>query len=161
LTEQIPRVVFVQTTRRKQPSEFAGMKFQFVTVLAKRFFGINRAQIVGKTIQVTDREKTLIDCAARPDLSGGILQLAQVLRNSKEQIHWERLDQYLERWGGGAVVKRLGYLAEVLEIPLSAERLATWQRQVSHGISLLEPGAGDLGPVVSRWQLRINIPILD
>lgn len=161
MTEQIPQVIFVQTTRRKQPKEIAGMKFQFVTVVAKHFFGVAREQIGGKVIRVTDREKTLIDCAARPDLSGGILQLVQVLRGSKEHIHWERLDRYLERWGGGAVAKRLGYLAEVLEIPLPAKHLAAWQSQVSRGISPLEPGAGNQGPVVNRWQLRVNVPILE
>jgi predicted transcriptional regulator of viral defense system len=159
MTEQIPQVILVQTTRRKQPKEIAGMRFQFVTVIPRHFFGIARAQIAGKTIQVTDREKTIIDCAARPDLSGGIMQLAQVLRSSTKQIHWERLDQYLERWGGGAVVKRLGYLVEALKIPLRADRLAGWQSQISRGVSLLEPGAGNLGPVVSRWQLRVNVSI--
>ena len=30
MTEQIPQMVFVQTTRRKQPKEIAGVKFQFI-----------------------------------------------------------------------------------------------------------------------------------
>jgi predicted transcriptional regulator of viral defense system len=159
MTEQIPQVIFVQTTRRKQPKEIAGVKFQFVTVIARHFFGIAMVHIAGKTIQVTDREKTLIDCAARPDLSGGILQLAQALRNSAGQIHWERLDAYLERWGGGAVVKRLGYLVETQGIPHQAERLKRWQGLVSRGISLLEPGADKQGPVRTRWQVKVNVPL--
>lgn len=159
MTEQIPQTIFVQTTRRKQPKEIAGVKFQFITVIARHFLGIAMLHIAGKPIQVTDREKTLIDCAARPDLSGGILQLAQALRNSVGQIDWERLDSYLERWGGGAVVKRLGYLVETQGIPHQAERLKRWQGLVSRGISLLEPGAGQYGPVRTRWQVRINVPL--
>jgi len=161
MTEQIPQVIFVQTTRRKQPTEIAGMKFQFVTVIEDHFFGVATVNIAGKTIQVTDREKTLVDCAARPDLSGGILQLAQALRNNSDQIHWERLDQYLEGWGGGAVVKRLGYLVETLKIPGQEERLARWQGLVTRGISPLEPGAGNHGPVRTRWQVRINVFITE
>jgi len=161
MTEQIPQVIFVQTTRRKQPTEIAGMKFQFVTVIEDHFFGVATVNIAGKTIQVTDREKTLVDCAARPDLSGGILQLAQALRSSSDQIHWERLDQYLEGWGGGAVVKRLGYLVETLKITGQGERLARWQGLVTRGISPLEPGAGNLGPVRTRWQVRINVFITE
>jgi predicted transcriptional regulator of viral defense system len=37
------------------------------------------------SFKITDREKTLIDACDRPDLSGGILQIAQALR-SMEQI---------------------------------------------------------------------------
>jgi predicted transcriptional regulator of viral defense system len=161
MTEQTPQVIFVQTTRRKQPTEIAGMKFQFVTVIEDHFFGIATVSIGGKTIQVTDREKTLVDCAARPDLSGGILQLAQAVSSSYSQINWEKLDQYLKRWCGGTVVKRLGYLVEVLKLPNQEDRLIRWQSLITRGVSPLEPGAGNLGPVRTRWQVRINVPIVE
>jgi predicted transcriptional regulator of viral defense system len=161
MTEQTPQVIFVQTTRRKQPTEIAGMKFQFVTVIEDHFFGIATVSIGGKTIQVTDREKTLVDCAARPDLSGGILQLAQAVSSSYSQINWEKLDQYLKRWSGGTVVKRLGYLVEVLKLPDQEDRLIRWQSLITRGVSPLEPGAGNLGPVRTRWQVRINVPIVE
>jgi predicted transcriptional regulator of viral defense system len=59
------------------------------------------------------------------------------------------------------VAKRLGYLVEALNIPGQAERLAHWQSLISQGISPLEPGAGNLGPVRSRWQLRVNVSIAE
>ena len=159
LTEQIPQEIFVQSTRRKRPAEIAGVRFHFITIIEKRFFGIVAQSAAGKTIRVTDLEKTLVDCAARPELSGGIRQLAQALRSVGEQLNWTQLDQYLIRWGGGAVVKRLGFLIEVLRLPGQAERLLRWQALVKKGISPLEPGAISHGPVRTRWQLCINVPI--
>jgi predicted transcriptional regulator of viral defense system len=161
MTEQIPQVIFVQTTRRKQPTEIAGIKFRFVTVIENHFFGVTTVNFAGKTAQVTDREKTLVDCAARPDLSGGILQLAQALKTSYGQIKWDKLDQYLKQWGGGTVVKRLGYLVEALKLPNQEDRLNRWQSLITRGVSPLEPGVGAQGSVRTRWQVRINVPITE
>jgi predicted transcriptional regulator of viral defense system len=161
MTEQIPQVFFVQTTRRKQPTEIGGIKFQFVTVIEDHFFGVTTVNIAEKTTRVTDREKTLVDCAARPDLSGGILQLAQALKSSYSQINWDKLDQYLNQWGGGTVVKRLGYLVEALKLPNQEARLNHWQSLITRGVSPLEPGAGAHGSIQTRWQVRLNVPITE
>ncbi len=161
MTEQIPRTVFVQSTRRKRALEVAGIHFQFVTVREARFFGVVQHTVGGKPMCVTDREKTLLDAAARPDLSGGILQLVQALQAARTDINWDQLDEYLTRWGGGVVVKRLGYLIETLALPLPGRetRLKRWQGMLTQGISLLEPGAGKQGATVTRWRTQVNVDL--
>jgi predicted transcriptional regulator of viral defense system len=161
MTEQIPRITFVQSTKRKLPVEILGMRFQFITIKNKRFFGVIERSLNDKNFHVTDREKTLLDCANRPDLSGGILQLAEVLENSYTEIEWSKLNTYFKRWGGGTVIKRLGYLIDRLQIPITGreQHLSNWQKMISRGISLLEPGGSKSGPIVSQWGLRININI--
>jgi len=78
---------------------------------------------------VTDREKTIIDIAHRPELGGGIIQLAEALKTTHNDIDWEKVDQYIERWGGGSVVKRLGYLIETMSIPIPDReaKLKNWR----------------------------------
>lgn len=161
MTEQVPHTVFVQSTRRKRPVEILGMRFHFVSVSQARFFGVSRRTLDGKPIYVTDREKTLLDAAARPDLSGGVEQLAQALHAAWANLDWARLDDYLTRWGGGVVVKRLGYLVEALSlsVPDLDRRLERWRELLSQGISLLEPTAQARGPVVTRWRIRANVAI--
>jgi len=145
----------------KRPVEILGMRFRFVSVSEAHFFGIARRILDGKSIYVTDREKTLLDAAARPDLSGGITQLAQALRTACADLDWTRLDGYLARWGGGVVVKRLGYLVETLALPIPdrERRVERWQGMLSQGISLLEPTAGTKGPVATRWRIRVNVAV--
>ncbi len=158
MTEQVPQVIFVQTTQRKATLQVLGMHFRFVTLPPKRFFGVVQRTVDGKAFAVTDREKTLLDAAARPDLCGGIAQLAQALSGHHVEVDWVRVDDYLQRWGGGAVVKRLGYLVETLDLPIPEQvsRLERWQGWISQGISLLEPRSDARGAVVTRWNLRIN-----
>jgi len=161
MTEQVPRTVFVQSTRRKhrRQKRVLGILFRFVTVVEAKFFGVVERTLDGKPIYVTDREKTLLDAADRPDLSGGIGQLAQALRNAWADVDWQRLDEYLVRWGTGSLTKRLGYLIEILELPIPdrEERLTRWRRSLSSGIASLEPRSGDKGHVVTRWRVRVNV----
>jgi predicted transcriptional regulator of viral defense system len=162
MTEQIPRTVFVQSTRRKhwREKEVLGVTFRFITVVESKFFGVVKRTLGGQPIYVTDREKTLVDAADRPDLSGGIAQLAQALRAAWSDLDWQRLDKHLERWPTGSPVKRIGYLVEALELPFSGreERLARWRRSLSSGIVALEPGRdGNEERIVTRWGLRANV----
>ncbi len=158
-TEQIPKVTFIQTTKRKKPVRIDGITYQFVTVQESHFYGIVNRSLEGAPVPVTDPEKTWIDAAARPDLSGGIYPLAQAMKAHQGSIDWDRLDRYLVRWGGGAVAKRLGYLVEALQIAVPAERLLRWQQLMTRGISLLEPGLEQNGRVATRWQLQINVDL--
>jgi predicted transcriptional regulator of viral defense system len=138
-----------------------GQEFRFITVRPERFFGIYERTADDRRIVVTDREKTLLDAAARPDLSGGIAQLSQAMKAANANLDWEKLDAYLETWGGGTVVKRLGYLLEILALNVvgNEQRLVRWRNMLSEGISLLEPGSQARGPVVTRWRLMVNITL--
>jgi len=161
MTEQAPRTVFVQSTNRKhrRQIEVMGIPFRFVTVVEDKFFGVAKRTLDGKSFYVTDREKTLLDAADRPDLSGGIGQLAQALRTAWSEVDWQQLDEHLTRLATGSLMKRLGYLIETLALPLPdrEERLACWRRSLSSGIVLLEPRSGRTGYVVTRWRLRVNV----
>ncbi len=165
LTEQVPRVTFVQTPKRlsRREVEVLGMRFRLVTVKERKFFGFVIPTSGNRPTIVTDREKTLIDAADRPDLSGGVVQLGEALRQDPGRVDWKRLDAYLDRFGSGAVYKRLGYLVEALGIPIPEfeARLARWRSHLTAGISPLEPGGGGAGRTVTRWRIRVNIPALE
>ena len=164
MTAQVPRTVFVQTTSRRYlpRTEILGVRYQFVTVKKSRFFGILTRTSDGMAFRITDREKTLVDACDRPDLSGGILQVAKALKSS-EQVDWRILSTYLDRFGSGAVYKRLGFLVETLDVSIPDKKgmLAEWQSKLTEGISWLEPGAERAGPVITRWRMRVNVAGLE
>ena len=78
-TEQIPSTIFVATTKRKKDLEIKemGLRFKFVTVVEKKFFGNKKRWIGDKQVIITDREKTIVDCLDHPEQCGGIVESAK------------------------------------------------------------------------------------
>ncbi len=163
LTEQVPRVTYVQTTARKENRRpnVLGMKFQIVRVKPRKFFGDHVYHVGESAVRVTDREKTILDGLDRPDLSGGGVEIVKGLREGDGELNWERLTEYVRRFGSGTVVKRLGFLAEALGLahPPSQEVLEEWQRLLTAGISKLDPSSPrEPHRIATRWRVAVNLP---
>ena len=162
LTEQVPRVTCVQTTSRKEDRTptVLGMQFRIVRVKPHKFFGGHRCYARGGPAMVTDREKTILDCLDRPDLSGGVEEVARALLAADGDLDWERVTAYLGRFGSGAVVKRLGFLAEGLKLadPPDQGTLERWRELLTAGICKLDPSSPTKAHrIVTRWRIAVNL----
>ena len=163
-TEQIPRIVYVQTTKRKslQQRKVFGVVYEFVTVNERKFYGHTKQWRDGREILVTDKEKTLVDCADDVERAGTIEELAKAVKVAAADISWQKLDEHVRRFPNGAVKKRLGYLFETLvrSLPRQAlQVLESWQEDLSAGVVLLQPSKRLTGKVVTRWRIRVNAEV--
>lgn len=163
-TEQIPRIVYVQTTKKKsnQRPKVLGVSYEFVTVNKRKFFGHVKEWRNGKAILITDKEKTLIDCADDVERAGGIEELSKAVNAGVSEISWQKLNDHVHQFPNGAVTKRLGFLFESLvsDLPEAGRNvLAQWQRELSAGIAPLQPSGRKSGRVVTRWRIRVNAEI--
>lgn len=122
-------VTFI-TPKRKQAmrSELLGVRFELVLIKPERMFGAVLLGEPGLRIRVTERERTVIDMFDRSDLCGGILAAAAALRDAGPNLDRERLTDHLERFAGGTVPRRLGYVVERLGLlPPDDPLLARWR----------------------------------
>ena len=163
LTEQVPRVTYVQTTARKENRRprVLGMQFRIVRVKPRKFFGSHGYRAGESQVEVTDREKTIVDCLDRPDLSGGLGQVGKALLAGDGDFDWDRTTMYLHRFGSGAVVKRLGFLVETLELthPPEPRMLDEWLGLRTAGISKLDPSTPrEPHRIATRWRVEVNLP---
>ncbi len=163
-TEQIPRIIFVQTTQRKNRKQRTvfGVKYEFVTVDERKFFGNLKEWRNGKHVLVTDKEKTLIDCADDIERAGTIEELAKAVKSAAGEINWSKLNKYIARFPNGAVPKRLGCLFETLlpALPVEAEEvLAVWRKNLSAGVVPLQPMKVKEGKIATRWRVLMNARI--
>jgi len=163
LTEQVPRVTYVQTTARKErrTPQVLGMRFRIVRVKPRKFFGCHAYRAGEFRVKVTDREKTIVDCLDRPELSGGVAQVSEALLAGDEDFNWDRMTDYLRCFGSGAVVKRLGFLVESVELTHPPKRaiLHEWLDLLTAGISRLDPSTPRKSHrIATRWRIEINLP---
>ena len=156
LTEQVPRTVYVVTPTRAQSREIHGVPYRVTTVTEQKFFGFEPTSIEGTTVQVSDLEKTLVDCADHPEFCGGLRELTTAMRTADERgCDWFTVSEYLDRLDNGAATKRIVYLADQLGIDLPArEDLVA---SFTSGYSLLDPTRPDTGSTDSTYRLRINV----
>jgi len=163
-TEQIPRIIYVQTTARKRTSKrtILGVQYEFVTVPPRKFFGHALEWRNAIQVRVTDREKTLLDCADDVDRAGGIEELIKAVRSAAPEISWQKLGEYSAQFPNKAALKRLGFLFETLvpRCPQEAQGvLSRWNNSLSSGIVLLQPSLTAKGRISTRWRLRVNTEV--
>jgi len=159
LSDLLPHTVFVATTRRKTEVtiEELGLRFRFITLAPYKFFGVQTVTIEDQSVQITTPSKTLVDGLDRPELCGGIVELAKGLkRYTGDNGNWAQLTTDAQRLGNRTVFKRLGYLVELLGLEVG-EWTDRWRAEISPGETLLDPRYGRHGSYHARWNLRLNV----
>ena len=151
-TDQVPRTVFIVTTRRKKDVTFRDMNFQFITLKPQHFFGYRREMLADLPVVIADEAKAILDSLALPQYAGGLAEVAKALHiaTSEERLEMQVMFDYVERLQNASLSSRLGYLLELLG--KSAEGL-----QPSKGPVKLDPQRPTRGNFNPRWQLYINV----
>lgn len=148
--------------RQIKPSilKIKDVKFQFIYHNKKHFFGYRNTWIDSfNKVSVSDLEKTFIDCLYKPDYGGGITEIAKALHKTREKIDFEKIVDYCEKFNAQNVVKRLGFLLELLQIDNPViEKL---QQLKTKSFTLLEPSYEKKGKLFSRWSIQQNIEAED
>lgn len=106
-------IIYVSCTRRIRPQTIGGYEYRFVLVTEAQMFGIAKHWVTKEQcVMISDMERTIIDSLRRPDLAGGITEIAKGLWMKRDSLNIERLIEYALRLNVGAVLRRLGYLLE-------------------------------------------------
>jgi predicted transcriptional regulator of viral defense system len=158
LSDQIPASVFVCTTRPKKPVSVLNSKFIFVQLSKAKFVGIEKAEIEGREVSISDKNKTMVDCLDHPEHAGGIDEVAKALYFNHEELDFGKVRAYALKTKNVAVFKRLGFILEATG--LLDKYTATFE-----GVRMTEgyPALDKLGPRKGRhserWKLLANVDI--
>ncbi|MEZ4884651.1 MAG: hypothetical protein R3E32_08000 [Chitinophagales bacterium] len=155
LTEQFPHTVFVQTTHQKKNKEVFGVQYQFVKIKEKKRVGVIVDWYNEYPIQVTDIEKTIVDCFDLPEYSGGFAELLRAF--DEASLDGDKLIAYCRAIDSVSAIKRMGYLAEVLQKDgLEAFREYA-ESVVNSSPTPFDPFGIKKGSVQKKWKLVMNI----
>ncbi|MFP4473852.1 MAG: type IV toxin-antitoxin system AbiEi family antitoxin [Candidatus Omnitrophota bacterium] len=153
--------IFIASTARRKNRQIGPAVFLFQYTQKKRLFGLtDHWATPDRTVKISDPERTIIDALARPELCGGISEITKGLWIRRKNIDLDSLCRYTKKLQIHAVTKRLGFLLEHLKIA-DQKTLTRLQRRAARSQAYvpLEPGGDNSGRHISRWKLRINIPI--
>lgn len=165
LTTQHRRVIFVVTPLRLRAREVGETRVQIVNLSRDKFFGFEPVDVLGYKVMLSDREKTAIDCVDRPDLAGGVDEAAIILATASRRFDWNKAIAYLERIDSGALVRRVGWLADHVKADIPAAmrgrllQLAAKSRKTWLGADpeRARPAKNAIG-YDDTWRLFVNVP---
>ena len=159
LTDQLFRDLLVyapeRTRGRTVPLDVAAIEVRHIA--EAKVFGLRSVWRADRKVAVSDPTRTLVDVLDVPANGDGIRRVADIADAYFGSGHRddELLIGYAERLGNRAVFKRLGYLVEARGLGAPAIAAACLAR-ISRGVSLLDPAIEPRGPIVTRWNLRVN-----
>lgn len=130
--------------------------FQFIYHNEKHFFGLKKIWIDSfNKVFCSDLEKTIIDCLFKPDYAGGIVEIARAIYVSREKIKYDKLFEYSIKFKSQAVIKRLGFLLDILEIETHIIKQLQQEKTISY--VLLDTELPKSGQLISRWSIQQNL----
>lgn len=159
LTEQLPKKTYIQTTKslKNYNKKILNNDYQFIRVTNKRFFGITKIWVANHQVNITDQEKTLVDCLANPQYGGGIIEVIKGIYQFYQDDQPKNIISYAQRMGQPAL-KRLGFILELLELFNREELNKIKKLIVNPNYVSLEPLIEDKNITKnSRWKIRANV----
>lgn len=162
LTEQIFNRTSMVTTvpQRARLQSHGGVDFFVTTATPGRLFGAKKVWRGSSQVVVADPSRLLIDVLDSTALGGGPRHTLDIVRNYWRSPHAapDLLLEYAERFGVGAVFKRLGFTAGLFG-DVETPWLTRCKAGMSAGISRLDPTGPHRGRIATQWRLRINVPL--
>lgn len=132
------------------------IEFQFIYHNQNHFFGFKKIWIDNyNKVICSDLEKTIIDCLFKPDYAGGIAEIASAIFISRNKINFNQLLNYTIKFKSQAVIKRLGYLLELLDI--KCKIISTLLSIRSNSYTVLDTELPKQGKRSTRWRIQKNI----
>jgi predicted transcriptional regulator of viral defense system len=155
LTEQFPNKIFIQTTQLKKEVAFAGTTYQFIKIQPNKSTGVVFNGYGNYKYPITDIEKTIVDCFDLPQYSGGFAELIRAFYNTK--LNTKKLIDYCNAVDNIAVIKRLGFLAELFEKKNLNGFVKFARSKVNRSYNLFDTFGKNTGEPNNDWYLRINL----
>ena len=150
--------VQITLPKRCRDKEIYHIKYHFVYTKPEHFWGTEQIWVSKQEkVMVSDLERTILDCLSRTDYCGGLIEIVKGFSSIQAKINWEKLIKYSDRYPNKAAVKRLGYIAESLNIGRTYWLKLHQIIVDAQDYVLLDPFGQKKGKYHRKWYLRINI----
>jgi predicted transcriptional regulator of viral defense system len=133
-----------------------------VQLKPEKLFGFQQIHYHDIPLNVSDREKTILDCLERFDLCGGVAEVARTISALIGEADPATLLDYLPRMDNQALAQRLGLILERLSTvqEIEGDLIAGIARQVGQHVYSLDPHEPEAGVLDGRWRIRENVDVL-
>jgi len=160
LTTQHRNVIWLVTPKRLRDRRVGEAEVRIVNPVGSKFFGYSSLDVLGYKTNISDLEKTVIDCVNRPELAGGIGEAAYILATASRRFDWKKLTDYLERIGSSSLIRRFGWLTDYVGADIPHDVRECLLRLAGHGRTTFFGPKSKLARAIGyndTWHLFVNV----
>lgn len=155
LTQQIPNKIFAliptgTAIARSLPKD----RYHYVQIKPEYYFGIEKIWLEQSQIQMTDKERTLLDGLHSPQYCGDFQEVLYAFKMANENVNLDKLIDY-SLLLDDAISKRLGWVLEALGH--NDTQLTRLLDRSIKGYRKLDPSQPLQGPCNKKWKIYENI----
>ncbi|MFA6618280.1 MAG: hypothetical protein WCT23_04350 [Candidatus Neomarinimicrobiota bacterium] len=155
LTDRFPNKIFVKIPGRKKEANIFGTKVQFVSVKKEKLIANIYRGYGDKKFPLTDIEMTMIDCFDQGRYAGDLADLLKAFNNA--EMNAAKLIEYVKVYNNAAIIKRMGFLAELFVKKELKDFVAFAQDYPLSNFALFDPKGEAVGDYSNKWKLRLNV----
>lgn len=158
-TDQIFQTMFVLNTSLQRERLIGGIHYKILKISANRFYGIQTININNVSVNVSDKERTLVDLIYYNKPVGGLQKAFEIILEKLKQkkIDFKKLIEYTIRFPSVSTRKRLGYIIEKNLPGNNSLNLVAKSIQDS-SLSTLYQTKSRKGKINKKWKLIENAP---
>ncbi len=156
-TDQIFQTIYILNTSRQRRRIIGGVEFKLTLVSPKRMYGLEKIDVRGSEIIVSNRERTLVDLFYFPDPVGGLKSAFEILKSQVKarKVDAKKLIKYALRFPSISTRKRIGYVLE--KCGVSDKALKPLMRSmVKSSLWPLYGSKSRKGVIDKKWKLIID-----
>ncbi len=156
LTTQFSNTIYIQTPRPIRSGTVMNIDYKFVKVNASKAACYDTVGRGSGRFRVSNIEKAILDCLDHTQYSPGWTELIKAIFKAK--LNSKKLIEAAESVDNIGVIKRLGYLLEIMQKQDQKSFLKYAQTKVNKKYDLLDSESKNSGPFNNHWRLRLNVP---
>ncbi len=160
LTTQHRSVIWLVTPKRLRDRQIGEAQVRIVNPVACKFFGFSPIDVLGYKINMSDLEKTVIDCVDRPELAGGVGEAAYILARASRRFDWGRMTDYLKQIKSLSLIRRFGWFVDYVGAEIPHNLREELLRLAGHGKKTFIGPKGELQGALGyneTWHLFVNV----
>lgn len=162
LSTQASATVYIATSVRtgRRLYKVRGKQYRLVFQSPPKFFGAVEVDAYGSRVRMAEPEKAIVDALDHPEYVGDVPEIAGMLSRGKGRLDWEQLTEYGLRFESQSLIQRLGYLLDLLHLPISEKARDLLRTGIGKSTPYLGRSGkwGTGGKYDSTWRIVDNVP---
>jgi len=154
-TEQLFQTVYVLNTTKRMENIICGLSYKFIKILENRMYGIEKIKVKDEEVNISSKERTLIDLIYFNKPVGGIIGASKIFKEivNNNKCDTKKLVEYAVCFPNIKTRKRIGLILD--DAGISENILKPLVKSIEK-TSVISLNGSRKGTLNKKWRVIVN-----